>query len=319
MNPLFNKLLGNKEVQVVEPQPSQPIQTNKPIPLTIDSAEVHQRASLVGWVANKLAQLLGIDTSLKGVYLNSSLTKNSNDLDTDKQEDYILYLADTLVSWVEHGEDVYFNIRHMDLKMDCHKNLLLVYELIKENKSLYFNRKPPDEKEVTEIDRVWEVYRDVLHAASQTKFLLIKEDDLPKYKEGRILCNEYVVEKLDIPRVRNIAKEALELEGFPRTSVSSYVLLISEAITNIIKHAKDGRLLIVRNDSSLNIIIEDTGSGFPLKTLPYTVMMAGYSTKKSLGQGFTLMMKLASQVLLKTSIEGATIILLFNGEEGGDN
>ena len=64
----------------------------------------------------------------------------------------------------------------------------------------------------------------------------------------------------------------------------------------------------------MNIIIEDTGSGFPLKTLPYTTLMAGYSTKKSLGQGFTLMMKLATQVLLKTSSSGSTIVLIFEEE-----
>jgi anti-sigma regulatory factor (Ser/Thr protein kinase) len=323
MKPLFNKLLGGKQVEKSEPvssQPKQPKQQNETSPLTLGSAQDFQRASLIGWVATKLALLMGVELADKVMYLRLTVTKDLPSLDKgSSEEDYILYLAQILVSWLENDEDVYFNIRQMNLKSDYHKNLLVVYELVKSDHSLYFNRKPPEEKEKSEDDKIWEVYRDVLQASSQMKFLLVKEDELLKYKAGSILCSEKIVEKIDIPRARNIAKEALAQEGLSSTTVSSYVLLISEAITNILKHAKDGNLSIVRSASSLNVFIEDRGSGFPLKTLPYTVLMAGYSTKKSLGQGFTLMLKLATKVLLKTSSSGSTIVLVFEENEGEDS
>jgi phosphoglycerate-specific signal transduction histidine kinase len=73
-------------------------------------------------------------------------------------------------------------------------------------------------------------------------------------------------------------------------------------------------------DSTVNVLVEDIGPGFPLKLLPNTTLMAGYSTKKSLGQGFTLMMKMIEQVLLSTvPYEGSTLILIFTREEGGPN
>ncbi|WP_284036406.1 ATP-binding protein [Neobacillus sp. 114] len=308
MKPLLNRLIGGKGTQ--------PTQEEQPIPLTIDSIAEHQRASIVGWVANKLGQQLNLEQANKGVFINEVLHKNIEVLDLDMQEDFIFHLANIMISWIEKDEDVYLNLKQMNLGRNNHQALLEVYEIIKSNQNLYFNRKSPDEKEATEEDKIWEVYRDVLHAASQQKFLLAREEEIKPYTEGTIICNEPVVEKSDIPRVRNKAKEDLEKLGIPKSKILSYVLLISEAVTNIIKHAKDGRLLITKTDNSLSIVIEDTGPGFPLKILPYTVLTAGYSTKKSLGQGFTLMLKLASRVLLETSPNGSTIVLIFKENEG---
>lgn len=306
MKPLLSRILGTKEVKE---------STKLPVPLTLNSLQEHQRVSIVGWIANKLGQLVQIGGCDEGALLYTTLHKTIIQADKDNLEDYLLYLADSLVGWIESKEDVYTKIKEMQLDQDYHRCLLEVYEILKFEYSLYFNRKPVLEKEISEDDKIWEVYRDVLHASSQGKFLLIREEEVHEYKNGKVLCNEQVVEKADIPKARNIAKEALVNEGLPSSKVSSYVLLISEGITNVLKHAKDGRLLIVKTEKSMNIIIKDTGSGFPIKSLPYSILMAGYSTKKSLGQGFTLMLKLASKVLLKTSSCGSTIILVSDNEE----
>lgn len=311
MKPLLSRLLGGKGVQSTSTPTT-------PVPKTVDSLKDHQRLSVVGWIANKLGVLVGVDGADKGVFLFDATVKDLSELDSKSQDEYLLYLADKLVSWIENNEDVYYNIRQIKLEDTYHKRLLEVYEIVKADETIYFNRKS-DKEEVSEDARVWEVYRDVLHAASSRKFLLIHEEELKPFTDGRVLCNEPVIEKSDIPKARNKAKESMIEEGIPSNKISSYTLLISEAITNILKHAKDGRLLIVRTDKSLNILIEDTGSGFPLKILPYTVLMAGYSTKKSLGQGFTLMLKLATQVLLKTSSSGSAIVLIFEEDEGEED
>jgi anti-sigma regulatory factor (Ser/Thr protein kinase) len=310
MKPLLSRILGTKEVQE---------SPKLPVPLTLNSLKEHQRVSIVGWIANKLGQLVQIDGCDEGALLYTALHKTIIQTNNDNSEDYLLYLADRLVFWIESEEDVYFKIKEMQLDQAFHRYLLEIYEKLRVEESLYFNKKPVSDKEISEEDKIWEVYRDVLHASSQGKFLLIHEEEVHEYKNGKVLCNVPVVEKADIPKARSIAKEALVNVGFPSSKISGYVLLISEGITNIIKHAKDGRLLIVITEKSMNIIIDDSGSGFPLKTLPYTTLMAGYSTKKSLGQGFTLMMKLANRVLLHTSTSGSTIILEFINEEGDDN
>lgn len=315
MKAFVSRVLKGKQFNAEQPRsPESAIQ-----PKTIESLKDHQRLSIVSWVANKLGSLTGLNGADEGCILFDAPIKGLSTLDLNKEEDYLLYLADKLVSWIENNEDVYFNIREMDLKDIYHKKILEVYELIKSDETLYFNRKSQEEKVLSEEDKIWEVYRDVLHAASSRKFLLIRDEELSLYLEGKVICDEPVVEKSDIPIVRNKAKESMIADGVDPSKISGYILLISEAITNVLKHAKDGRLLITKTEKSLNILIMDKGSGFPLKILPYTLLMPGYSTKKSLGQGFTLMMKLATKVLLKTSSEGSTIVLNFEEDEGEKN
>ncbi|WP_110929601.1 ATP-binding protein [Bacillus massiliglaciei] len=305
MKPLLSRILGTKKLQE---------SAAMPVPLTINSLQEHQRGAVVGWIANKLGQLVQIEGCDKGILIYSSFHKTIKKADTENIEDYLLFLAYSLVSWMETNEDVYIKIKEMHLLDTYHKCLLEVYEMLKTDDSLYFNKRPPAEAQISEDVKIWEVYRDVLHASTQRKFLLIKDEEVQSFKGGEVLCHEPVAAKEDIPKVRNIAKEVLINEGLSPSKVSSYVLLISEGITNILKHANYGSLCIVKKESSINIIIEDNGKGFPLKSLPYTTLMAGYSTKKSLGQGFTLMLKIASRVLLRTSSNGSTLILEFTYE-----
>lgn len=311
MNPLFSRLIGGKEKR----------ENNSvlAIPPTINSLDQHQRISVVGWIANRLGQLMDLESCNDGKLITIALNKDLTNLEIEKQEDYLLYLADCLVSWIENNEDVYLNIRSMNLESNYHKHLLHVYEQVKSNEKIYFNKKAIEKKETIVEDKEWEIYRDVLHAASNRKFLLVKEADLLPYKNEGIIFNEAFSVKADIPIVRNRAKEKLVETGIPSSKVASCTLLISEAITNVLKHAKEGRIRISKNDTNLNILIEDNGSGIPLKILPYTALLAGYSTKKSLGQGFTLMLKLSTRILVNTSSSGTAIVLIFDDNEGEKN
>lgn len=310
MNPLFSRILGGKEKKEIQEKPF--------VPQTMHSLEEHQRISVVGWIANKLGQLVGLDYCENGKLIIYALNKNLSDLNSANEEEYLFFLANSLVSWMENDEDVYLNIKMMNLSSRYHKHLLDIYELVKSNRNLYFNKRDSHAKEISEKDKEWEIYRDVLHAASNRKFSLISETDIELLKKDTVILNEPVLVKADIPLVRNKAKEKLIEEGVPSSKVSSYTLLISEGITNVLKHAKEGRLLITKSNQTLNILIEDNGPGFPLKILPYTVLMPGYSTKRSLGQGFTLMLKLSTRVLLKTSSSGSTIVLIFEKEDDGE-
>jgi anti-sigma regulatory factor (Ser/Thr protein kinase) len=169
------------------------------------------------------------------------------------------------------------------------------------------------EEEVTK----WTVYRDVIFAATQGKFLLITEREVSQYKVGTLLCEGIINERSDIPIRRNQVKEALEHKVTNKAKLMSLLLVLSEAITNTIKHAEEGAMTVLedKEKNEIRFIIEDKGPGFPLKDLPKTTLLAGYSTKRSMGQGFTLMMKMTKQVALHTSPMGATIILLFNFDD----
>ncbi|KAB8127451.1 sensor histidine kinase [Gracilibacillus oryzae] len=158
----------------------------------------------------------------------------------------------------------------------------------------------------------WKVYRDVLFSATQGKLLLISSDKVDQYKKGEHLCTAFLMDKHDIAYARNKAKKAFEEILTDGDKIMSYQLIISEAVTNVIKHANNGKMNIYQTEDEVYVVIEDNGPGFLLSEIPKATLLAGFSTKSSLGQGFTLMMKMAKQLLLETSSNGSTLILVLD-------
>lgn len=290
-----------------------------PRPVSIRCLKEHHRRALIGWLANRMGQLLHVEGCELGTLIYVAFSKERIEQNNENEEDYLLYLASCLFEWLEKGQDVYLHIKEMSLMDKHHKCLFDVYEEIKEDVQQCLPRKQVETADENSDDAVWQVYRDVIQAVTQMKFLLIRESEIGQYKQGSVICEAIIQERADIPKARDLAKQNLQSIGLTPSTVMSHLLVISESITNVLKHAKDGKLTIVKIATSLHVLVEDTGPGFPVKILPYATLMAGYSTKKSLGQGFTLMMKMADQVLLSTSSKGSTIILVFHEKEGVKN
>lgn len=312
MKSIFNKLFTAEKAVA---NPNVPL----PLPSVTESIDESQRRALIGWIANRMGQKLQMEETQPGVLIYLSFTVNEPVPESkDNEADNLLFLASCLVKWAEKDEDVYLNAKGMNLSDKVHRCLLETYE---ENKQEICRYIPSNNKSATiqysEQDEIWQVYRDVIYAVTQRKFLLIRKDEVDQYKDGKVLCSASIVEREDIPKARELAKQIFAEIGVPQTVVMSYLLVISEAITNILKHAREGKMSIVEAGSKIYVLVEDQGPGFPLKLLPNTTLMAGYSTKKSLGQGFTLMMKMTELVMLSTIPSvGSTLILVLIRKEG---
>jgi anti-sigma regulatory factor (Ser/Thr protein kinase) len=291
----FNKLFPLSD-QVEESLGPQAVPQKNEI---TDDIHIHQRKALIEWISGRL------HLKLPSVQPDPMLQDDTS-------------VASLLVKWTEEDEDVYLRVKELPLSEKEHRGLLELYEEIKTDIGLYMpalhstTGNPPSEE-----DEIWQVYRDVIYAVTQRKFMLIRQQEVERYKQGKLLCKATIMERPDIPKAREMAKQSFLDMGIPQTIVMSHLLVISEAITNILKHAREGTMLIVESSSHIYVLVEDRGPGFPLKLLPNTTLMAGYSTKKSLGQGFTLMMKMTELVMLSTIPgEGSTLILVFNPSEG---
>jgi anti-sigma regulatory factor (Ser/Thr protein kinase) len=268
-----------------------------------------------GFLGKKLSQYLGLHKEEGDSLFYLSFSKRSfTNPEKEKRNELILYLSERMLKWSEQKLDVPYQIKRLDVRPDIQNAMLKAYDIYKND--LFSIPHQAEEQRLTGSfnDEKWEVYRDVIFAATQEKFLLITKEEVNKHKEGIVLCEGTIKERSDIPICRNLAKERLEAEGFSHSTIMSWLLVLSEAITNTIKHAKEGKMTIVKDEKNheIRFIIEDKGPGFDLKNLPKKTLLAGYSTKKSLGQGFTLMMKMAKRVLLFTSSKGSIIILLFD-------
>lgn len=295
--------------------------TNMPKPAPIHSIHDMQRRSLVGWTSHRLGEFIGLEKERAEALLFQPFIHENLQETIDDESCYLVYLANLLVGWIKDSEDVYMQIKEIKLPPRHHECILQLYEEIKTDILPYLQEgSQPRQLEIHEQhDEIWEVYRDVIFAATQKKLLLILKDEIEQYRQGELLCEAIIRERPDIPVARNLAKDCLTATGISQTQLMNQLLVISEAVTNILKHATEGKMQILKEANCTIAIIEDTGAGIPLKLLPNATLLGGYSTKKSLGQGFTLMMKMADQILLSTSPEGTSIILKFNDKEVDKN
>ncbi|MGP4041837.1 ATP-binding protein [Gracilibacillus sp. D59] len=299
MKRLFTKRRGKRN-EAVEQQTSQKLSPS----LAFQSFMQMNEQATIGWIVYQLAD--GMDINKKEELFLQSFSLHSIDNITDEKMKELYQLAQLGLGWITNHDVIEEEIKKLDYPKPFRDVLLRTLNEVHASKTLTEMDK--------EKDQVWEVYRDVIYSATQGAFLLIDKAKIKQYKTGNLLCEADIKERQDISYSRNLAKEAFTNAGLKNSKVMSYNLIISEAVTNVIKHADDGKMFIHQKDDVFHVIIEDNGPGFPLNILPKTTLLAGFSTKESLGQGFSLMIKMAEQVILETSSNGSTLILLLDGK-----
>ncbi|OMP67505.1 ATP-binding protein [Domibacillus epiphyticus] len=271
-----------------------------------------------GFLAKKLGQYVGLHSDEGAALFYHSFSQLSfDDSNQENQYEYLLYLSEQMLKWNKLKHNIPLQVKNLDVNPDIQNALLKAYEMHKTDLfSMSYEAAVHDNKvdSNTQMDPKWVIYRDVIFAATQEKFLLISEEEVNTYRQGTVFCKGMIKNRSDIPECRNLAKQSLESENVSKSTIMSWLLLLSEAITNTIKHAEEGKMTLIKDEKNheIRFIIEDNGPGFNLEDLPRTTLLAGYSTKKSMGQGFTLMMKMSKQVLLYTSSRGSTLILTFD-------
>ncbi|SER18647.1 Anti-sigma regulatory factor (Ser/Thr protein kinase) [Gracilibacillus ureilyticus] len=253
----------------------------------------------IAWIVSQLAEDLEADIQ-NGLFLQLQQIRSKKEI--NNPQIYQWYeLAEEGLNWIKNDQIIENEVEKSALSKPFagHFSRVLQQVQINEKARTKENR-----------DSDWKIYRDVIYSATQGKLLLTTSEQINQYKNGLLLCEKVIKTKQDISVARNTAKQAFEQFGLDSAKIMSYHLIISEAVTNVIKHAGNGKMYIYYDQGEFRVVVEDNGPGFPLDILPKTTLLAGFSTKDSLGQGFTLMMKMSRQILLETSDQGSSLILL---------
>ncbi|MDQ0253057.1 anti-sigma regulatory factor (Ser/Thr protein kinase) [Evansella vedderi] len=295
----------------------EPLLNTPSLPSDLSYANLEYRTKR-GFLAKKICQYLQLNqTDGDSLFYLSHSRPSFLDTNKEDQGEVILCLCELMLVWNDRKLDIPEQIKGMEIRSDIQNALLKAYEMFKDE--MFRNSQESDVQECKKEIEAWEVYRDVIYAATQEKFLLINKDEISEYQAGEVLCQEMIKKRSDIPRCREKVKVSLEDKKINGSAMMGLLLVLSEAITNTIKHAEEGKMTLIEEGNEIRFIIEDKGPGFSLKDLPKLTLLAGYSTKRSMGQGFTLMMKMAKQVILYTSNEGSTLILTFDVSNPTDN
>ncbi|HEY3268177.1 MAG TPA: PAS domain S-box protein [Armatimonadota bacterium] len=98
--------------------------------------------------------------------------------------------------------------------------------------------------------------------------------------------------------------------GEDANRLGEFTIAVGEAISNALKHGSSGTVHAGRNEEEIWVVVEDRGPGIESVILPSAVLRRGFSTKPSLGMGFSIMLAAADRILLKTGYDGTTVVLI---------
>lgn len=164
------------------------------------------------------------------------------------------------------------------------------------------------------------IYKDILATATKEKITIVDKEELASPLSiipWERLLDIKVPENL--PVVRKTLEEWLIQEKVNSKKIKDLVLVVSEIGTNTLKHGNGGKVTWGRdNEGNFMILSLDQGNGFNIEKLPQSLLVKGFSTKKSLGLGFSIILEKCKSVTLATDSNGSTILVncgqLFTGD-----
>jgi anti-sigma regulatory factor (Ser/Thr protein kinase) len=118
--------------------------------------------------------------------------------------------------------------------------------------------------------------------------------------------------------LRDRVTEAATVLGLDKNTGIDLVTAAAEAALNAVAHAKEGLAWVGGSPptGTVQVWIEDKGSGIDLAHLPRATLERGYSVDKTpgIGHGFWLMLQTAHRVWLLTAPGGTTVVLEMDRE-----
>lgn len=153
-------------------------------------------------------------------------------------------------------------------------------------------------------------YREAILSVSEGKLEMSDP-----YTLGRYTAQAQM--QLEVPAFRQISSAREDVRQFctnhdlapEQTDV--FIQGVGEAITNAVKHAGSGTVFCGTTEGSIWVAVSDRGKGIESLILPRSGEK-GFSTQRSMGLGYTMILDSSDHVLLDTGQSGTTVILIKN-------
>jgi CheY-like chemotaxis protein/anti-sigma regulatory factor (Ser/Thr protein kinase) len=149
--------------------------------------------------------------------------------------------------------------------------------------------------------------REVIRAATHGKLCIVDAGEIPV--EGNVKLEVSLDGPDSLATMRHQLRAIVEDAGMSKDRTEELVMATGEAATNAIKHGAEGSLRASLAPDRAIVSVRDSGSGIRSEALPGALLRAGFSTKASLGMGYTMMLELADRLWLATGPAGTTLQL----------
>lgn len=166
------------------------------------------------------------------------------------------------------------------------------------------------EEALKEKDRqIRQAYVDVFSAVTGDKLIIMTKEEIKSALGKPVGEGGRVSSFADLAGARAGLREILKRDFPAIKNPVDLVVAACEGLTNAIKHGGSGRYEVFRAGQILQIHVFDQGPGIDFSILPRAALFAGFSTKQTLGLGFSIMLEFCDRVLLSTESSGTDLVL----------
>jgi len=151
-------------------------------------------------------------------------------------------------------------------------------------------------------------YRRTILAATENKLIISEKHDIEEFA-GPAITSWDVSIRGDVSSATEEVRILANQSGMDEQRSFEFMGCITEAVTNVLKHADEGRMSLHRNADNLICVVSDSGRGIGTLELPDVALTRGYSTAGTMGMGYKLMIHFADRVYLATGPEGTTVAI----------
>lgn len=166
------------------------------------------------------------------------------------------------------------------------------------------------QRELKEKDSaIRRAYSDVIGAVTGSRLILMTQEEINSALGDLVTYPVTITSFRELSAARALIGKAIK-EHFPHVETAGeFMVAVCEALTNAVKHGGKGTYQVLRHGKTAQVAVTDNGPGIDFKNLPKATLLPGFSTKATLGVGFTLMLDLSDRVLLSTERGNTTVVL----------
>lgn len=161
------------------------------------------------------------------------------------------------------------------------------------------------EKQAEEEKNVF--YRETISSVTEGKLVVTDKTVAARYaldSDMRFALKSYS----DTSELRKCIIDYCREKGISDDDLTLFAVALGEAMANAVKHAGGGEVFVGSRADEVWVGVSDTGPGIPALTLPKATLSRGFSTKISMGMGYSLMLNAADEIMLSTDPGGTTVI-----------
>lgn len=166
------------------------------------------------------------------------------------------------------------------------------------------------ENALREKDRdIRSAYVNVLSSVTNGKLLILTDNEILAVR-GKPCSQVYTVSSFEqLTGFRDFLARTLTSCDVGQDRLNDLLVAANEGVVNGIKHAETCEIQVYTVPNAIQITISDNGPGIDFNDLPKATLIPGFSTEKSLGMGFTMLLNMCDRLLLSTGPEGTTLII----------